>query len=153
MMTNKKGDKMKFNYKKTFMFGLVFFSISVLNSLHDSITPKILNGVFGLNQTSIGAVMAIDNILALILLPIIGFISDRTSSKMGKRKPFIFFGTIASAILLIMLPLAAGAKSLALFVVCVTLLLIALSTYRAPGVSLLSDFTIKPHRSLGNGVI
>ena len=49
--------------------------------------------------------MAADNVLGLFLLPLFGGISDRCKNKMGRRKPFILFGTIAAVILMLMLPL------------------------------------------------
>ncbi len=88
---------MKLNYKKVFLVGLAFFLISLFNQTYDSVISKILIDKFGLNQTWSGAVMALDNVLALILIPIFGAISDRHNSKIGKRTPFIIVGTIVAA--------------------------------------------------------
>ena len=41
--------------------------------------------------------MALDNVLALALIPIFGSLSDRHNSKIGKRTPFIIVGTIVAA--------------------------------------------------------
>ena len=49
--------------------------------------------------------MAADNILALFLLPFFGSLSDRTNTKIGKRMPFILFGTGCAIILMNLLPL------------------------------------------------
>ena len=88
---------MKLNYKKVFLVGLAFFLISLFNQTYDSIISKILIDKFGLNQAWSGAVMALDNVLALFLIPIFGSISDRHNSKIGKRTPFIIVGTIVAA--------------------------------------------------------
>jgi len=88
---------MKLNYKKVFFVGLAFFLISLFNTTYDSIISKILIDKFGLNQTWSGAVMALDNVLALILIPVFGSISDKHNSKIGKRTPFIIVGTIIAA--------------------------------------------------------
>lgn len=88
---------MKLNYKKVFLVGLAFFLISLFNQTYDSIVSLILIEKFGLNQTWSGAVMALDNVLALALIPIFGAISDRHNSKIGKRTPFIIVGTIVAA--------------------------------------------------------
>ncbi|MFA7076081.1 MAG: MFS transporter [Candidatus Izemoplasmatales bacterium] len=88
---------MKLNYKKVFLVGLAFFLISLFNQTYDSIISKILIDKFGLNQTWSGAVMALDNVLALALIPIFGSLSDRHNSKIGKRTPFIIVGTIVAA--------------------------------------------------------
>ena len=45
--------------------------------------------------------MAIDNILALFLLPLFGSLSDKTKTKRGRRTPFIIVGTIVAATALV----------------------------------------------------
>ncbi len=52
---------------------------------------------FGLNQTTSGLVMALDNILALFMLPIFGAISDKSNHKKGRRTPFVIIGTVVAA--------------------------------------------------------
>ena len=88
---------MKLNYKKVFYVGLAFFLISLFNQTYDSIIGKILIDKFGLNQTWSGVVMALDNVLALFLIPLFGNISDKHNSKIGKRTPFIIVGTVVAA--------------------------------------------------------
>ncbi len=143
---------MKLNYKRTFLIGLVFFSITMMSSLHDSLTPKMLYS-FGVGETLIGIIMAVDNILAIVLMPTFGYLSDRMNSKMGKRKPFCLIGSVLAAIFLVMLPVADNKRNLPMFIVCLFFFLLALATYRSPGVSVMSDVTPKPLRSKANGVI
>ena len=94
---------MKLNYKKTIYIGLVFFLICAFWQAYDSIIPKILTDKFGLSQTRSGAVMALDNILALFMLPLFGTISDRTNTRLGRRTPYIIAGTIAAAVVFVSL--------------------------------------------------
>jgi MFS family permease len=143
---------MKLNYKRTFLIGLVFFSIQMMASLHDAITPKILYS-FGVGETLIGVIMAIDNILAIFMMPVFGWLSDRTASKHGKRTPYFVIGTIFAAIFLVLMPVADNLRSLPMFIAVLFLYLAALATYRSPGVSLMSDVTPKPLRSKANGII
>ena len=144
---------MKLNLKKVILFGLVFSSITLMETLHNSLTSKILDGVFNMDSTKIGTVLSLDNIIALILLPLMGFISDRTEANMGKRKIFILIGTILVGATLIVIPIAAETANLAFFLAMIVLNLSAAAFYRTPAVSLLSDFVPKPLRSKGNGVI
>ncbi len=88
---------MKLNYKKVFYVGLAFFLISLFWQTYDSVISKILIDKFGLNQTWSGVVMAIDNVLALILIPLFGSLSDNTSTKLGKRTPYVIVGTVIAA--------------------------------------------------------
>ncbi len=94
---------MKLNYKRTLLVGMAFFLILAFWQAYDAIIPLILTNHFGLTQAASGAVMSIDNVLAVFMLPIFGAISDKTDTKYGKRTPFIFFGTIASIIFFIAL--------------------------------------------------
>lgn len=97
---------MKLNYKKTFLVGFAFFLICTFWQAYDTIVPKILTDKFGLSQTVSGVVMALDNILALFMLPLFGSISDKCKSKMGRRSPFILFGTIVAVIAFVMMSFA-----------------------------------------------
>lgn len=89
---------MKLNNKKIFFVGFAFLIICLFWQVYDSIIAKMLINTFGLNQTWSGIVMALDNILALILLPVFGALSDKTNTKIGKRKPYIIIGTIVAAV-------------------------------------------------------
>ncbi len=82
---------------------MAFFLISAFWQAYDAIVPLILTNHFGLPQTASGAVMSIDNVLAVFMLPIFGAISDKVNTKYGKRTPFIFFGTIAAVVAFICL--------------------------------------------------
>ena len=89
---------MKLNYKRTILVGFAFFLISAFWQAYDSIIPKILTDKFGMSQASSGIIMALDNVLALFMLPLFGALSDKCRSKKGKRTPFITIGTIFAAI-------------------------------------------------------
>ncbi len=89
---------MKLNYKRTILVGFAFFLISAFWQAYDAIIPLIMTNHFGLPQTASGAIMSIDNVLAVFLLPIFGAISDKVNTKYGRRTPFVFFGTIAAVI-------------------------------------------------------
>lgn len=144
---------MKLNYKRTFFVGLAFMSISAFWQLYENIVPNILKYTFSFGDTGIGAIMAMDNIVALFLLPLFGMLSDRTNSKLGKRTPFILCGTIASTVLMVLMPIANQQKSLLLFITALGLVLISMGTYRSPAVSLMPDLTPRHLRSKANAVI
>ena len=60
---------MKLNYKRTILVGFAFFLICAFWQAYDNTIPLILTNKFGMSQTWSGAIMALDNILALFLLP------------------------------------------------------------------------------------
>ena len=89
---------MKLNYKRVLLVGMAFFLISAFWQAYDAIVPLILTNHFGLPQTISGAVMSIDNILAVFMLPIFGALSDKVNTRFGKRTPFIFIGSIVAMV-------------------------------------------------------
>lgn len=144
---------MKLNYKRTFFIGMAFLSISAFWQMYDSIIPLILQNTFQLGESVIGMIMAIDNVLAVFLLPVIGTLSDKVDTKIGKRMPFIIGGTAAAVIMMMLLPTADAKHDLVLFIVALAFTLLAMAMYRSPAVALMPDLTPKPLRSSGNAVI
>ncbi len=89
---------MKLNTKKTIFVGLAFLIICMFWQVYDNVVAKMLINTFGLNQTWSGVILALDNVFAMFLLPLFGVLSDKTKTKIGKRKPYILIGTILAAI-------------------------------------------------------
>ena len=90
---------MKLNTKRTLLIGLAFFSICAFWQMYDTIIPLILRDTFRIGDSLSGAIMAADNVLALVLLPLFGKLSDRTDTRLGRRTPFILGGTSAAVAL------------------------------------------------------
>ena len=102
---------MKLNYKRTILVGFAFFLISAFWQAYDATIPVILTNKFGMNQTWSGLIMALDNILAVFMLPIFGALSDKcVKAKTGKRTPFITIGATCAAILLVCLSFVDNAQ-------------------------------------------
>ena len=151
---------MKFNNKRTFLVGLAFLSICAFWQMYDNVIPLILTNTFHLNETYSGAIMAADNVLALFLLPFFGSLSDKKETRIGKRMPFILFGTGAAIILMNILPILDNSYynkpssfKVISFVIVLGLLLISMGTYRSPAVALMPDVTPKPLWSKANAII
>lgn len=144
---------MKLNYKRTFFIGLAFLSISAFWQMYDNIIPLIMKNSFGLGETVTGILMAMDNVLALFLLPVFGALSDKVDTKLGKRTPFIVTGTVLAVIFMMLLPLADRKQSLVLFVAALFATLLSMGLYRSPAVALMPDLTPNRLRSRANAVI
>ena len=172
--------KLKLNWRFTFLIGLGFFGIEVLwrvynnfvpifmqsgNPVFDSAQENPLMG-FGLNAFSTGVIMGLDNLAALFILPIVGALSDRTFTRIGRRMPFILFFAPIAAIAFIFIPLAPSSITpatngdisavpglFAIFMASLVVMLLAMSAFRTPVVSLMPDLTPSPLRSKANGVI
>ena len=151
---------MKLNTKRTVLVGFAFLSICAFWQMYDNLIPKILTETFGIGESISGIIMASDNVLALFLLPLFGGLSDKCTSKLGRRRPFILFGTIAAVVLMMAMPVLTdsfhaepASWKLICFVIGLGMLLIAMGTYRSPAVALMPDVTPKPLRSKANAII
>lgn len=141
---------MKLSYWKVITVGFAFFLIQTFWTSYDAIVPKILINKFNMNQTLSGAIMALDNALSLILLPLFGALSDKVNSKYGRRTPFIFVGTILATIFYLGVTVV---DNIWIFIIILLFTLISMAVFRSPAVALMPDVTVKQHRSKGNAVI
>jgi Na+/melibiose symporter-like transporter len=141
---------MKLDYKKTFIIGIGFFTISIVWAIYNVAVPLYLKDL-GLSGVSVGAVMTIDNIFAIVFLPLFGTLSDRTNTRYGRRMPYLLVGVPLSAIAFFILPFSR--LNLVMLMAGVILLNLFMSIYRAPTVALMPDVTPRPLRSKANGII
>ena len=144
---------MKLDTKRTIFVGFAFMAICAFWQIYDSIVPLILKNTFDLNDAVSGIIMAMDNVVAVFLLPVFGSLSDRTHTRIGRRMPYIIFGMLVSIALSMLLPLADHLEIKWLFIVALGLELLAMATFRSPTVALMPDVTPKPLRSKGNAII
>ena len=63
---------MKLNTRRTLLIGLAFFWICAFWQMYDTVIPLILRDTFHVGDSLSGAIMAADNVLALVLLPLFG---------------------------------------------------------------------------------
>ena len=114
---------------------------------------KQCNAVVEDQQYLVGIMMAIDNIAALILLPIFGTLSDKTKTPIGKRMPYILVGTFVCAVAFPFVPVLFHANNLAGVIALMAIVVLFAMMYRNPAVALMPDITPKPLRSKANGII
>ena len=151
---------MKLDTKRTFLVGFAFLAITAFWQMYDGLIPKILTDTFNLSPTVSGIIMAADNVLALFLLPLFGRLSDKCRTPLGKRRPFIIVGMIATMVLMIWIPIIDNSyfafpslTKIILFIGVLALLLLTMAFYRSPSVALMPDITPKPLRSKANAII
>lgn len=151
---------MKLNTRRTVFVGFAFLSICAFWQMYDNLIPKILTETFGMGESVSGMIMAADNVLALFLLPLFGSLSDNCTSPLGRRRPYILFGTLAAVAVMMTLPVLTDSYhaspatwKLVCFIAGLGVLLVAMGTYRSPAVALMPDVTPKPLRSKANAII
>ncbi|MDY6392344.1 MAG: MFS transporter [Bacilli bacterium] len=153
---------LKLNYKRTFTIGFAFFGILLLWQVYDSWCPTFLSELFKKTfstsseqevQYLVGIMMALDNLAALIMLPIFGRLSDKTHTRIGKRMPYILVGTFVCAVAFPFIPVLFHYQNLAGVIVLMAVVIFFAMMYRNPAVALMPDMTPKPLRSKANGII
>lgn len=152
----------KLNYKRTMIIGFAFFGILLLWQVYDTWCPPFLTELFksALHaeksedvQYIVGVVMAMDNLAALLIMPLFGRLSDKTHTKIGKRMPYILIGTMVCAIAFPFIPVFFHFNNIVGTIIMMGIVLIFAMMYRNPAVSLMPDMTPKPLRSRANGII
>lgn len=148
----------KASYLKIFLLGFGFFGISVLWSLYNADVPIMLKSVFSMSYTASGWVMNLDNILAITLIPLVGFWSDHVWTRIGRRMPFIISTLPVGAILFALVPwiplwLGSSGTSLVVFILVLFLMNICMGISRSPIIALMPDLVPSEERSPANGII
>lgn len=95
---------MKLDKGRIFKVGIAFVIIMLFWEVYDFAVPILLDRTYGLSATWRGVIMGLDNLLAIVLLPLFGSLSDKSKGKrFGRRTPFIVIGTIVAGILVLLL--------------------------------------------------
>lgn len=159
-MTPNEPDKL--NIKRTIFLSLAFMSVLTGLGYYNLAVPLLLGdaqyglvppdlrlfGIFG-QQTVIGAILVLDNILALLLQPYFAALSDRARSKLGRRMPFIILGGVSAAFFFIVTPLF---KMLLGLLAILFFFNVAMAFYRSAALTLLADYTPDAVRSKASGL-
>ena len=127
------------------------FVIGAVSPLYDSYVPQLLQRHLT-SSAWIGAAMGIDNVLALGLVPVIGALSDATSTRLGRRVPFLLAALPLTALALAALPFAEK-FGLAALLLAMIVLDVALAVWRAPFSALLAELVPSIHRSKTEGIL
>lgn len=153
---------LKLNYRRTFILGFAYFGILLLLEVYNSWCPTMLTKLFQSTfsiedanevQYLVGVVMAIFNLLALIMLPVFGYLSDKTHTKIGKRMPFILAGSFLTALAFPFIPVCVHHNSLAGTLILMFIVIFFMMMHRIPTMALMPDVTPKPLRSKAHGII
>ncbi|HXG24569.1 MAG TPA: MFS transporter, partial [Chthonomonadales bacterium] len=88
--------KQPFSLRTAFLLGLGFLGITAVGPITNNFVPIFLKEM-GLPATLVGFVMTWDNYLNLFIQPIVGARSDRTRTRIGRRKPWIAAGAPVAA--------------------------------------------------------
>jgi len=91
------------NLKQLFYLSLAGFGLQIASTLEMNNTSGIFK-FLGASDKQVGLLWLIPPISGLLIQPILGQLSDLTTTKYGRRVPYIFIGMVLSCISLFFLP-------------------------------------------------
>jgi Na+/melibiose symporter-like transporter len=68
-------------------------------------------------EFAVGAIVGIGALFSLVLTPLAGALSDRSRSRLGRRRPFVLAGTLVTCVFLALMGGTGAGTALVLFVV------------------------------------
>jgi maltose/moltooligosaccharide transporter len=142
------GDDRRTPYLTCVIVGLGGLFAGVTGPLLSAFVPLLVRDALGDQRTVIGAVMAIDNVLLLLLVPWAGVVSDRAVARGGSRVPLAVAGFVLAALGMAVFPASAG-LGLAGLIGAIVLLYSGINIQRSPVQALIADVVPSQHRSLG----
>jgi MFS family permease len=133
------------------LLALYWVAIGYLwQSLGTLILPRIVQDLVGSAHkgTALSLLEGIGTVMAVVWQPMMGAVSDRTHSRFGRRRPFIFGGTVADVVFLIGLALSGTYWLLVIFYF---LLQTASNTAQGPYQGLQPDVVPEAQRGTASG--
>jgi maltose/moltooligosaccharide transporter len=142
-------DGERFSYRQIWWIGFGFLGVQLVFTTYNAFLP-IMYDAFLDSRAAIGLLMGTDNLIGLLLIPVVGAWSDRMNSPLGRRLPFIAVALPVAALTFFAIPFAAAV--LWLLILTEIVFTAAMHSYRGPVISLMPDHTPPEKRSAANGV-
>ena len=132
--------------------GLGGLFAGVTGPLLSTFVPPLVRETLGDHRTAIGAVMAIDNVLLLLLVPWAGAASDRAGASGRGRLPMIVGALVLSAVGMALFPWSArfGIGGL---IAAIVVLYTGINIQRSPFQAVIADAVPSRFRSLATGSV
>ena len=134
------------------ILGLGGLFAGVTGPLLSTFVPPLVRDALGEHRTAIGAVMAIDNVLLLLLVPWSGAASDRASARGRGRLPIVVGGFVLSAAGMVLFP-ASAAFGIVGLIAAIVVLYTGINVQRSPFQALVADLVPSRYRSLATGTV
>lgn len=139
-------------YAACALIGLGGLFAGVTGPLLSTFVPVLVRDALGDQRTIIGAVMAIDNVLLLLLVPWAGAASDRASARGHGRLGIVLAGFVLAAAGMALFPVSAR-LGIAGVIGAMVLLYTGINVQRSPFQALLVDVVPSRYRSLATGSV
>lgn len=139
-------------YLRCFLLGLGGLFFGVTGPLLSTFVPPLVRDALGDHRTAIGAVMALDNVLLLVLVPWAGAASDRASRHGRGRLPFVICGFLLASAGMALLP-SSAAFGITGLIAAMVVLHTGINVQRSPFQALMADLVPSRFRSLATASV
>jgi maltose/moltooligosaccharide transporter len=144
------GSEKSFSYAQIWWIGFGFLGVQLAFTTYNAFLPLMYREFFD-SRAIIGLLMGTDNLIGLLLIPVIGAWSDRVNSPLGRRLPFVIVALPVAALTFFAIPFASAI--LWTLILTEVVFTAAMHSYRGPVISLMPDHTPPEKRSTANGII
>jgi MFS family permease len=135
-----------------FSLSAYWFAISYLwNSIHPIVLPNLISPPMvaeSVKGSALGLLTSAGLLLAIFVQPIAGYVSDRSASRYGRRRPYIVIGTLLDLVFLLGIALA---PSYWFLFICYLLLQFASNLAHGPYQGLIPDLVPEERRGTASG--
>ena len=141
-----------FHYRTWRGWSLFWLGIStVWAGLNIVYLPDRVETLMGSAQkgTYLGILLSVGLIVAVVVQPIMGAVSDRTTARWGRRRPFMLIGSLVSALFLLLM---VAVSNYALLLAVVILLQISANSALGPYQGIVPDLVPKSQRGTRIGI-
>ncbi len=131
------------------VLGLGWFGMLSFWAFYTGAMPLFLKELTN-SKLVISLALALAGVSGCVIPPIAGYLSDRTRTRFGRRRPFVFAGMLFMFICFVSLP---HLHSLSVVIVVSALLYFSIDFAMTPYLSLLPDITPPSQRGVASGVM
>lgn len=127
-------------------YALPAFALAIVGIPVYMFVPRFYTGSIGVDLRVVGAIIGGARVLDAVLDPLVGVLSDRTRTRLGRRRPWIGLASVplAAALALLFAPLATGEAAAPLFAVAIFFVFFSWAAVTVPyeslGLELLDDY-------------
>ena len=139
-------------YVQCLLLGLGGLFAGVTGPLLSTFIPPLVRDAVGEHRVVIGAVMAIDNVLLLLLVPWGGAASDRAAARGRGRLPLVLAGFALTSAGMVLFP-SSAAFGIAGLIGAMVVLFTGVNVQRSPFQALIADLVPSRYRSLATGSV
>jgi len=129
--------------------GLGWFGVQFFWGFHTGQMPLFLR-TFTDSKLEISLVLSLVGVAGCIVPPAVGYLSDRSTTRFGRRRPYIFLGFLAVLLCVLALP---HVPTFGISALVCGVMYFALRFGETPFMSLLPDITPPRQRSTASGVM